>query len=101
MWLIAMFDVPVATREQRRRYARLRQGLLRQGFLRMQYSVYAKFLPSEEAAKSCRSRVRDLVPAGGDLRLLAITDIQYARMQVFEGKKRLRPESAPDQLLIL
>ena len=54
MWLIAMFDLPVETTENRRDYVRFRKALLKDGFMMLQFSVYARFIPSEEAAEAHR-----------------------------------------------
>ena len=50
LWLIAMFDLPVETLENKRNYTRFRKALLKDGFMMLQFSIYARFLPSEEAA---------------------------------------------------
>ncbi len=47
LWLIAMFDLPTETLENKRDYTRFRKGLLKDGFMMLQYSVYARYLPSE------------------------------------------------------
>ena len=53
MWLIAMFDLPVETAENRRDYVRFARPL-KDGFMMLQFSVYARFIPSEEAAEAHR-----------------------------------------------
>lgn len=100
MWLFAMFDLPVGTKIERRRYVRFRKHLLKEGFLGLQYSVYARYFESEEAAAACRRRVAVRVPEDGRVRLVHITDIQFAKMAVFFGKKTESPESPPEQLLL-
>ena len=50
MWLLAMFDLPVETKDNRRDYVRFRRVLLKDGFMMLQFSVYARYIPSEEAA---------------------------------------------------
>jgi CRISPR-associated protein Cas2 len=100
MWLIAMFDLPVETTENRRDYTRFRKALLKDGFMMLQFSVYARFIPSEEAAEVHRKIVKNCIPPLGQVRLLAITDIQFARMEVFFGKKPRAPEDIPEQILL-
>ena len=46
MWVVAMFDLPVETQQNRRDYARFRKALLKDGFMMLQFSVYARYLPS-------------------------------------------------------
>lgn len=98
MWLLTMFDLPVQTKMERRDYTRFRNLLLDNGFTQMQYSVYARFCASEEIADTYRSRVEKALPPDGYVRLLAVTDRQFAKMQSFHGKKRSAPESKPSQL---
>lgn len=99
VWLFAMFDLPVKTRAQRRRYAQFRKLLLADAFCRMQYSVYARYCPSEEAAKVHRDLVRAGLPDEGQIRLLAVTDRQFGKMENYVGKTRKKTEDAPRQLM--
>jgi len=98
MWLFAMFDLPVKTRLQKRGYARFRNLLLDEGFSRMQFSIYARFCGSEELAETHRERLRKKLPPNGHIRLLAVTDRQFGKMEVFHGKKRCATETKPSQL---
>jgi CRISPR-associated protein Cas2 len=100
VWLFAMFDLPVNSEEARRRYARFRKLLLEHGFSMLQYSVYARCFPSEEASDAVRRRVRSALPTHGQVRLLAVTDCQFGKMEVYEGKSRQETENATDQLLL-
>ena len=100
MWLIAMFDLPVETTENRRDYTRFRKALLKDGFMMLQFSVYARYIPSEEAAEAHRRTVKACIPPLGQVRLLAITDHQFAKMEVFFGKKPRLPEDIPEQILL-
>lgn len=100
MWLLAMFDLPVDEREERRQYVRFRNALVKDGFMMLQYSVYARYIGSEEAAESHRRIIRQVVPPKGQVRLLAVTDHQFGKMEVFYGKKPRKPEKPQDQLLL-
>src|SRR5688500_3455790 len=100
MWLFVMFDLPVDTKVARRRYSKFRKLLLEEGFSMLQYSVYARYSVSEEAGAAIRRRVQQALPPDGQVRLLAVTDRQFGKMEVFFGKIRGRPESSPDQLLL-
>jgi CRISPR-associated protein Cas2 len=100
MWLLAMFDLPVDTRESRREYTRFRKALLEKGFVKLQFSVYARFLPSEDASRVYRKAVRAALPHGGEVRLMAVTDRQYGKMEIYLEKKRKPSEPPPPQLLL-
>jgi CRISPR-associated protein Cas2 len=100
MWLMAMFDLPVETPENRRDYTRFRKILLKDGFMRLQYSVYARYIPSEEAAQVHRATVKRSLPPLGQVRVLAITDHQFGKMEVFHGKKPEPTEEPPKQFML-
>lgn len=98
MWLIALFDLPTDTKEARRAYTDFRKHLLKNGFAMLQYSVYARYCPSEEKATVFRNRVRNHLPPDGEVRLMSLTDTQYGKTQIFHGKQRRAPEAAPEQV---
>lgn len=100
MWLMAMFDLPVEDKIDRRNYARFRKALLKDGFMMLQYSVYARYLPSEEAAEAHRRTVRVAVPPLGQVRIIAVTDHQFGKMEVFYGRKPRAPEEPQSQMLL-
>ena len=100
MWLIAMFDLPTETAENKRDYTRFRKALLKDGFMMLQFSIYARFLQSEEAAEAHRRTIRAAIPAYGQVRLMTVTDHQFGRMEVFYGRKPRQPEPIPDQILL-
>ena len=98
MWLLAMFDLPVDSKEARKAYTRFRKALVRDGFTMMQFSVYVRHCASEENTEVHEGRAVSALPPDGEVRLLRITDKQYERMQVFWGKKRKPTEQPPRQL---
>ncbi len=99
VWLLAMFDLPVETKDNRRDYVRFRRVLLKDGFMMLQFSVYARYIPSEEAAEAHRRTVKSAIPPLGQVRVIAITDHQFAKMEVFYGRKPRKPEE-PAQILL-
>lgn len=98
MWLFAMFDLPVDTKDARREYQQFRNRLLASGFTMLQYSVYAKHIPSEEAGDALRAKIHAALPPHGQVRVLAVTDHQFGKMDVYYGRKRKRSESPPLQI---
>jgi CRISPR-associated protein Cas2 len=98
MWLFVLFDLPVDTKAARRAYAQFRKSLLKDGFLQLQYSVYARVCPSEASVDVHVRRVEARVPDAGEVRLLCITDKQFARQRILWGKVRKSPPKAPKQL---
>jgi CRISPR-associated protein Cas2 len=100
MWLFAMFDLPVLTKEQRKRSTRFRKHLLAHGFCMLQFSVYARHCPTEDAASHYRDRIASDLPPEGQVRLLSVTDRQFGKMRVFIGNSSAAPESTPAQLML-
>ena len=100
MWLFAMFDLPVDTRKARKAYAGFRKGLLRHGFSMLQFSVYARYCGSEEHSRILSREIRKILPEEGQIRLLAVTERQFGKMEVFIGKKRVETEEKPQQLML-
>ncbi len=95
-----MFDLPVETPENKRDYVRFRKALLKDGFMMLQFSIYARYLASEEAAEAHRNTIRAVIPPLGQVRLMTVTDHQFGRMEVFYGRKPRPPEPVPDQILL-
>lgn len=100
MWLFAMFDLPVVSKEQRKRATQFRKHLLAHGFCMLQYSVYARHCPTEDSAAHYRVRVESDLPAEGQVRLLSVTDRQFGKMTVFTGNSSVPPEPTPVQLML-
>jgi CRISPR-associated protein Cas2 len=98
MWVLAMFDLPVETKPQRRAYARFRKDLLGDGFTMMQYSVYQRHCASMENAGVHIQRMGAVLPAEGEVRFVVITDRQFGNIRTFVGKKRKPAPSSPTQL---
>lgn len=98
MWVIAMFDLPTDTPQERKAYARFRKSLLEDGFTMMQYSIYVRHCASIENAEVHVKRMGNLVPAAGEVRFLTITDKQFGRIKIYVGKMRQKTPPSPSQL---
>ena len=98
MWVLAMFDLPTSTERARRDYTHFRKSLLKDGFTMLQYSVYIRHCASEENAAVHYERVKNSLPPEGEVRVMAITDKQYERMETYWGKKRQPTPPRPKQL---
>lgn len=100
MWLFVMFDLPVETPAQRKRYAKFRNMLLAEGFSMIQYSIYARPYASEEANQAVRDRIQRDVPPQGHVRLMSVTDRQFAKTQIIRNHTPEKPADAPRQYLL-
>jgi len=100
MWLFAMFDLPVTTKEARKEYVRFRKLLLHEGFTMLQFSVYARYCGNQEAASAQMKRLRLHIPPDGQVRLLLVTDHQFGKQEVYFGENREDSEDPPEQLML-
>ena len=98
MWVMVMFDLPTETKEDRFEYRQFRNFLLDDGFSCIQYSVYIRHAPSIERVLVHERRIQQVLPPGGEVRVLSFTDKQFGKMQIFCGHKRRKKEKTPEQI---
>ena len=98
MWLFVMFDLPVVTKLERKEASAFRKNLLKSGFEMAQYSVYRKYCASAEKADSIGAQVARILPQGGKVDVLIITDKQFSNMKRYSAKKLEKSEELPVQL---
>lgn len=88
MWLFVMFDLPVGTKKERKQATGFRNHLLDLGFEMSQFSVYLKYCSSGEKATAISKRIQPMLPPGGKVDILSITDKQFSNMRRFYARKR-------------
>lgn len=99
-WVLVCFDLPVGSKEERKEAADFRKDLIREGFMMVQFSVYARPCASADRVDSQVRRLKNLIPGGGEVRALTITDAQWGRMLVMHSKKPRRSEEMPEQIML-
>ncbi len=85
MWVFCMFDLPVKTEMQVRRTTAFRNLLLDNGFVMKQFSIYIKPTGSFSTARSLVKKLRLLIPDGGLVSFMYVTDRQFALVENFIG----------------
>lgn len=100
MWCVVMFDLPVGTKSERRQSTQFRNNLLDLGFCRAQFSVYVQYFPLASRISSVVKDLESCLPAGGDIRIMSVTDNQWAKTIRFSNSKVSEPEEKPSQLSI-
>lgn len=98
MWVMALFDLPVLTKSERKQATEFRNFLLDEGFVMMQFSCYIRFASGKEQADALSRRVGAAVPKRGKVDLLYFTDKQYGAIQSFRGRGTSHRPHKPDQL---
>lgn len=86
MRMLVFFDLPVVTRAERRAYAQFRRFLLNDGFDMIQFSVYGRILNGRDAEEKHLQRVIGNLPPAGSVRVLTVTEKQYASMKLLVGQ---------------
>ena len=101
LWLFVFFDLPVGTKAERRMATRFRNFLKDDGYMMLQFSVYARVARGEDAATKHVQRVTKNLPRKGSVRVLQVTDKQYARMRILLGEAKKTERVAPQQMVLL
>jgi len=97
MWLIVAFDLPVLTREDKRNYRKFVCFLEDEGFTRLQYSVLIRPTATLDSTDRHAKRIADNIPPYGQIRILRLTDLQWARTECFHNGRLHIPEAPPEQ----
>ena len=100
MWCVVMFDLPVATKTQRREASKFRKLLKDAGYSMIQFSVYGKYSPTLNSNLAIESFLKANLPADGEVRIFHLTDNQWASATRIVAKKQVKPEEAGDQLVL-
>lgn len=100
MWTFVFFDLPVGSQRHKRNYTKFRRILLQEGFSQMQYSIYARYHATEKQGDPTRQLIRSELPDEGHVRILNVTDRQFAKMENFFGGKSIEAEEPDEQFLL-
>jgi CRISPR-associated protein Cas2 len=100
MWVLVLFDLPTETKKERKIYTDFRKKLLDDGFTMFQFSIYLRHCPSQENADVHIRRVKNMLPEKGHVGILCITDKQFGRIELYQGKKE-KAVTTPHQQLEL
>ena len=84
---MVLFDLPVATKSERREASQFREHLRDLGFYMVQFSVYMKHCSGKDRFNSILNKVKSRVPPHGNVRILQLTDKQYENIHSFGGRK--------------
>ncbi len=101
MWVVVMFDLPTVSKAEKTAYRKFHTFLMEDGFTRVQYSIYGRHCASREISDVHTGRVRGNLPPGGEVRMLQMTDAQFARIETFRAKTLTANDAPPEQLTFL
>jgi CRISPR-associated protein Cas2 len=100
MWMFIFFDLPTLTSAQRKEHTTFRKKLEKMGFMRAQLSVYMYHFASMDSAEAQKQRIKNIFPPQGHIRILLVTDKQFAKMEVFHCTKKMFTEQPRSQVLL-
>jgi CRISPR-associated protein Cas2 len=95
MRVVVLFDLPTGTKKARGAAAKFRNFLLDDGFDMLQYSVYSRICADRDNANTHLLRVKRNAPADGSVRLLMVTENQFANMEIIVGEKTAQEIAVP------
>lgn len=98
MWMLALFDLPVLTKAERKLATDFRNMLLDEGFVMMQFSCYLRYASGKEQADALAAKIGGKIPVGGKVDILFFTDKQYGMIKTYRGSSLIERSRKPDQL---
>ena len=87
MRAMVIFDLPVTTKRERKLATSFRKFLLNDGFEMLQFSVYTRLCPDRDNAYTHLDRIKKNAPRNGSIRMLMLTEHQFADMHIVAGEK--------------
>lgn len=99
-WLLVSFDLPVGTKEQRKKATDFREFLKDDGFIMIQWSVYARSCVSFARQETHLDHVKKNLPPEGSVRAWFLTRVQWESSFVLHGAPAevVSPEEMPEQI---
>lgn len=101
MRIMAFFDLPVETSDERRNYAHFRKYLVKSGFVMVQESVYSKLALNTTIANAIVENVKKNKPPEGLVQLMLVTEKQYSKMEYIVGESETQVLESDERLVDL
>jgi CRISPR-associated protein Cas2 len=100
MRLIVFFDLPTATKKDRKAYSKFRKFLIDNGFMMIQFSVYVRICKGLDTVQMYEVYLEKNIPPKGNVRTLTITNAQYERIKVLLGTEKYEEKIGERQLVL-
>ncbi|MDR0805292.1 MAG: CRISPR-associated endonuclease Cas2 [Enterobacteriaceae bacterium] len=101
MRMIVFFDLPTTTKAERRAYTLFHRFLLNDGYDMIQYSVYGRILNGRDAEEKHMQRLMIQLPPEGSVRVITVTEKQYAGTKLLVGKPRFQEKQVNANQMLL
>lgn len=100
MRVLVMYDLPVITERDKRIYREFRKFLIKNGYKMVQYSIYVKITANPDSANFAIEKLKRNLPDEGKIRVMKVTEKQYAGMLVLLGGISKQEEKIGDNRYI-
>ncbi len=100
MRMIVFFDLPTLTKQDRKRASKFRNALLKDGYYMMQLSVYSRICKGMAQVEKHVGRLKCLIPPSGSVRLMTVTEKQFADMEILVGESKKQEKIGAKQLVM-
>ena len=101
MRMLVFFDLPVVSKVDRRAYTAFRRFLLNDGYDMIQFSVYGRILNGNDGEEKHMKRLLANLPPEGSVRVLTVTEKQYASMKLLVGTPLFQEKSVSAAQILL
>lgn len=101
MRILVMFDLPVVRDKDRKQATQFRNFLMRDGYDMLQFSVYSRICANSDAVKKHTKRLLTHVPKNGSVRIITITNKQFAEATIAAGERKSQEKTINEAQLLL
>jgi len=100
MRMMVFFDLPTTSKEERRHATQFRNALINDGYYMMQWSVYSRICKGTAQVDKHSERLKAFIPPNGSVRLMTVTEKQFAGMDILVGHPTKPEKFGAKQLLM-
>jgi CRISPR-associated protein Cas2 len=100
MRIIIFFDLPTVSSMDRKNATKFRNNLLKDVYYMMQWSVYSRICKGIADVEKHSVRLKHIIPPVGNVRLISVTEKQFAEMKILVGNLP-KPEKIGSMQMLL
>jgi len=100
MRILLFFDLPTESKFERKCANQFRKFLINDGYFMVQLSVYCRICKGQDTVDKHIGRLKNNLPSKGSIRVLEITDQQYARIKILVGTLKKVEKIGKEQLVL-
>lgn len=101
MRLLVFFDLPTLTKADKKAYTLFRRFLIQDGYDMIQWSVYGRITNGFDDTQTHIKRLSSNLPADGSVRLLQVSEKQFAQMRLLVGLPKTQEKKVHAAQMVL